>query len=65
MREREAKRLCDEVALHETTEKYNKALSEMAALQERITQLEEVQKSKLELEGKYETYVIPILLLCP
>ncbi|VDK37391.1 unnamed protein product [Taenia asiatica] len=59
VREREAKRLCDEVALHETTEKYNKALSEVAALQERITQLEEVQKSKLELEGKYEALLIP------
>ncbi|KAL5111075.1 hypothetical protein TcWFU_010530 [Taenia crassiceps] len=54
VREREAKRLCDEVALHETTEKYNKTLSEIVTLQERITQLEEVQKSKLELEGKYE-----------
>ncbi|EUB61969.1 hypothetical protein EGR_03242 [Echinococcus granulosus] len=54
VREREAKRLCDEMALRETTEKYNKALSEVAALQERVTQLEEVQKSKLDLEGKYE-----------
>ncbi|VDM19586.1 unnamed protein product [Hydatigera taeniaeformis] len=54
VREREAKRLCDEVALHETTEKYNRALSEVATLQERIAQLEEVEKFKMELESRYE-----------
>lgn len=54
IREREAKRLCDEMTVQETTVKYNKALAEITTLKDRIAELEEVKKSKIELEVKYE-----------
>ncbi|KAM7537650.1 hypothetical protein Aperf_G00000068173 [Anoplocephala perfoliata] len=54
IREREAKRLCDEMTVRETTEKYSKALADIDTLKGRIAELEEVEKSKSELESKYE-----------
>ncbi|VDD80530.1 unnamed protein product [Mesocestoides corti] len=54
LREREAKRLCDEVAFQELTDKYKKALADISALRERISKLEEVEKSKLDLEAKHD-----------
>ncbi|VDN99503.1 unnamed protein product [Rodentolepis nana] len=54
IREREAKRLCDEMTLQETTEKYKKALTEITNLKDRISELEKVQESKAELETEYE-----------
>nr|CDS26469.2 hypothetical transcript [Hymenolepis microstoma] len=54
IREREAKRLCDEMILQETTEKYNRSLTEITDLKDRISELEKVQESKIELETKYE-----------
>ncbi|VDL63693.1 unnamed protein product [Hymenolepis diminuta] len=54
IREREAKRLCDEMTVQETMVKYNKALAEITTLKDRIAELEEVKQSKIELEVKYE-----------
>lgn len=54
MREREAKRLCEEVTRHETVEKYNKALEDISALRTQISQLEDVEKARGELGAKLE-----------
>lgn len=42
------------MTVRETSEKYNKALADIDALKGRIIELEEVKKSKAELEAKFE-----------
>lgn len=57
VRDREAKRLCQEVATQDMSEKYQKVVVDNSSLQERINSLEEAAKEHLAVQTAMKKYV--------